>query len=237
MIGPERVVAITGATGSLGSVLARSLAEQGARLALFSTNAEKLERLASRLDLPGDRVLTGALDLTQPGGAQEAANLVLEKFGRIDVLAHVVGGWTGGKSLLDVPADDVSSMLNQHVWTTFYLARAFVPHMASNGWGRIIVVSSPFASNPPANMGPYAVGKAAQEALVLALARETVGKGVTANILQVRTIDARHERDREPNPHNANWATPEEITAAILYLCSDEAHVVNGARIPLFGGG
>jgi NAD(P)-dependent dehydrogenase (short-subunit alcohol dehydrogenase family) len=128
-------------------------------------------------------------------------------------------------------------MLNQHLWTTFHLAQAFVPHLVENRWGRIIVVSSPLASNPPANMAPYVVGKAAQEALMLTIARETAGSGVTANILKVRTIDAKHERDREPSAKNANWTTPEEITKAILYLCSDEAQVVNGARIPLYGGG
>src|SRR5262245_697068 len=183
MIAKERVVVITGAAGNLGSVLARTLAEHGARLALFGTNAERLERLASSLKLPGDRVLTGALDFTQRGAAREAAGMVVEKFGRADVLAHVVGGWTGGKSLLEAPAGDVSNMLNQHVWTTFHLAQAFVPHMTSNRWGRIIVVSSPFASNPAAKMGPYSVGKAAQEAMVLTLAREVAGTGVTANVL------------------------------------------------------
>jgi len=71
---------------------------------------------------------------------------------------------------------------------------------------------------------------------VLSLAREVANTGVTANILQVKTIDAAHERDRQPAPKNAAWTTPEEITAAILYLCSDEAHVINGARIPLYGG-
>jgi NAD(P)-dependent dehydrogenase (short-subunit alcohol dehydrogenase family) len=79
------------------------------------------------------------------------------------------------------------------------------------------------------------VGKAAQEALTLAIAKESAGSGVTANILQVRTIDADRERDRNPSGKNASWTTPEEITAAILYLCSDEAGVVNGARIPLYG--
>jgi NAD(P)-dependent dehydrogenase (short-subunit alcohol dehydrogenase family) len=84
-------------------------------------------------------------------------------------------------------------------------------------------------------MGPYVVGKAAEEALVLTVAKEVARTGVTANVLQVRTIDAKHERDREPTPKNANWTTPEEIAAAIMYLCSDDAHVINGARIPLYG--
>jgi NAD(P)-dependent dehydrogenase (short-subunit alcohol dehydrogenase family) len=233
----DRVAVITGATGGLGSVVARSLAERGARLALFSTNLERLERLASELGLPADRVLTGAFDFTKPDAAQSAAGMVLEKFGRAHILAHLVGGWTGGTALTEVAAGDLSNMLNQHVWTTFYLARAIVPGMLQNHWGRVIVVSSPYASNPSANMGPYAVGKAAQEAMVMTLAKEVAGSGVTANVLQVRTIDGKHERDRNPTPRNANWTTPEEIAASILYLCSDEAHVVNGARIPLYGGG
>jgi NAD(P)-dependent dehydrogenase (short-subunit alcohol dehydrogenase family) len=212
------------------------MAEQGARLALFSTSTEKLEKLASELGLPDERLLTGAHDLTQAEGAKEAAQQVKDRFGRVDILVHVVGGWLGGKSLIEVSAEDVSSMLNQHLWTTFNLAQAFVPHLRDNGWGRIIVVSSPLASTPPANMGPYVAAKAAQEALVLTLAKEFAGSGVTANILQVRTIDAKHERDAQKTSKNANWTTPEEITAAVLYLCSNEAHVVNGGRIPLYGG-
>ena len=103
--------------------------------------------------------------------------------------------------------------------------------------GRIVVVSSPLASNPPAKMGPYVVGKAAQEALMLTIAKEVAGSGVTANVVQVRTIDAKHERDQSPSSKNASWTTPEEITAAILYLCSEDGKVVNGARLPLYGGG
>jgi NAD(P)-dependent dehydrogenase (short-subunit alcohol dehydrogenase family) len=59
---------------------------------------------------------------------------------------------------------------------------------------------------------------------------------VTANILHVRTIDVKHERDGQPSPKTTSWTTPEEIAAAIHFLCTDEAQVVNGARIPLYGG-
>jgi NAD(P)-dependent dehydrogenase (short-subunit alcohol dehydrogenase family) len=235
MIEKGRVAVVTGATGNLGSVVARSFSEQGLQLALLSTNMERLEGLASELGLPKERVLTGAYDLTSHEAVQEAANAVLGKFGRIDILVHLVGGWTGGQPVTEVAAQEVAGMLNQHLWTTFHLAQAFVPPLTANSWGRIIVVSSPLATNPPAKMAPYVVGKAAQEALVLTVAKEVAGSGVTANILQVRSIDAKHERDQQPSPKNANWTTPEEISTAILYLCSNEAHVVNGARIPLYG--
>jgi NAD(P)-dependent dehydrogenase (short-subunit alcohol dehydrogenase family) len=107
--------------------------------------------------------------------------------------------------------------------------------LTANNWGRIIIVSSPSATQPPEKGAPYAIAKAAQETLILALAQELRGTGVTANILQVRTIDARHEREREHTPQHASWTTPEEIAAALLYLCSEEAQTVSGVRIPLYG--
>ncbi len=232
----NRVTIITGATGNLGRVVARRFAEVGARLALFSTDERKLRRLADELALPEDRWVTRALDLRDPSAARLAAQTVLDKFGRAEILLHFVGGWTGGKPIAEVEASAVSEMLAQHLFTTIHLTQAFVPHLAANRWGRVIVISSPHAAAPPADGAPYAVAKAAQEALILALARDVENTGVTANVLRVRTIDAEHERDRAPSPENAAWTTPEEITAAIVYLCSDQARVVNGARIPLYGG-
>jgi NAD(P)-dependent dehydrogenase (short-subunit alcohol dehydrogenase family) len=231
MFKQDRVAVITGATGNLGSVVARALASEGARLALLSTSEDKLEKLARSLQIPDDRVLTGAFDLATAEGTKQAAAAVIEKYGQVDILIHVVGGWTGGKRVVDTPAEDVSGMLDQHLWTTFYLAQAFVPHLEANKWGRIVAVSSPFASKPPVELSAYAVGKAAQEALILSIAKESASSGVTANILQVRSIAAPNEV-----PKKASATSAEDITAAILYLCSDEASMVNGARLPLYGG-
>jgi NAD(P)-dependent dehydrogenase (short-subunit alcohol dehydrogenase family) len=175
------------------------------------------------------------VDLSQAGSAQQVLNDSLARFGRVDILLHFVGGWVGGKSVPEVPEEEVESMLQQHLWTTFFLAKVLSPHMVANGWGRIVVVSSPSASVPPANGLPYSVGKSAQEALMMTLAEELKGTGVTANILRVRTIDVKHERDRQPTEKTASWTTPEEIVSAIRYLSSDEAGMVNGARIPLYG--
>lgn len=69
----------------------------------------------------------------------------------------------------------------------------------------------------------------------MALAQEIRGSGVTANVIRVQTIDVEHQRDREPSPATTAWTTPEEIASTILYLCSEDAKLVNGARIPLYG--
>jgi NAD(P)-dependent dehydrogenase (short-subunit alcohol dehydrogenase family) len=231
----NRVAVITGATGGLGSTLARELAAQGARLALLDIDPDRLESQVQSLSLPAASTFTQTVDLLDLAGTKSAAAGVLAKFGRIDILLHVVGGWTGGKTLVESPADDLVFMLNQHVWTTFNVIQAFVPALVSNGWGRVAMITSPFAARPNAKGGPYAVGKAGQEALMQTLSQELIGTGVTANLLQAKTIDVRRKKVSEPSPDNASWTTPEELTAAILYLLSDAAGTVNGAKIPLFG--
>ncbi|MGC8781444.1 MAG: SDR family NAD(P)-dependent oxidoreductase [Anaerolineae bacterium] len=231
----DRVAVITGATGGLGRVVARRLAEEGARLALISSDQHRLAALSSELGLPAERWLAHAADLSIPADAQAAAAAALAKFGRMDILLHLVGGWTAGKTVLQTPVEEVAAMLQQHLWTTFHVVQAFVPHLVANGWGRIMAVSAPAATRPAAKAAPYAVGKAAQEALLLTLARELTGSGVTVNLLVVRAIDAQGRRDRERTAETANWTTPEEIASAIVYLCSDAAGVVNGAHIPLYG--
>jgi NAD(P)-dependent dehydrogenase (short-subunit alcohol dehydrogenase family) len=122
-------------------------------------------------------------------------------------------------------------MLDQHLWTTLHLAQAAIPAMVERGWGRVLAVSPPVASEPPAKMAPYAIGKAAQEVLLRTLAREVAGAGVTVNLVIVKAIDEQDQRGTDPK--KASWTGPDEITAVFRFLASDEAATVNGARIPL----
>ena len=220
----NRVYVITGATGVTGQVAAHGFAKQGASLALLSNTKSKLESLANEIDLPKNQVLTYALDLLDPEAIWTAAEAVTAKFGRVDGLIHLVGGWRGGKTIAEAEYDDFKSMLDQHVWTTIHLFQAFSPKLVANGWGRVILVSSPVATNPSAKRGPYAMGKAAQEALLLTLADEFADTEVTANIILVNSIDIEG---------TGKGTSPKEIVSAMLYLCSDEAGKVNGTRLPL----
>jgi NAD(P)-dependent dehydrogenase (short-subunit alcohol dehydrogenase family) len=231
----NRTAVITGATGGLGSTVTRTLAAHGARLALIDIDAEKLAALRAELDLPDAQLLTLKLDLLHPEETRSAAEAIAGHFGAIDILLHLVGGWTGGKTLLEAPAPDLSFMLNQHVWSGYNVVQSFVPHLLKNKWGRVVMITSPYAARPNAKGGPYAIGKAGQEALMLTLAQELKGTGVTANLLQAKSIDLKREKANAPTAENASWTTPEELTAAILYLLSEEAGTVNGAKIPLFG--
>jgi NAD(P)-dependent dehydrogenase (short-subunit alcohol dehydrogenase family) len=231
----KRVAVITGATGGLGNTLACELADRGANLALLAIDSDRLASQVRSLELPEARVFAKSVDLLDLKATKSASQAVLAKYGRIDILLHVVGGWTGGKTLVEAHADDLEFMLNQHVWTTFNVIQAFVPALLRNGWGRVAMITSPYAARPNAKGGPYAVGKAGQEALMQTLSQELIGTGVTANLLQAKTIDGQRKKVSAPSPDNTSWTTPEELTAAILYLLSDAAGTVNGAKIPLFG--
>jgi NAD(P)-dependent dehydrogenase (short-subunit alcohol dehydrogenase family) len=231
----NRTVVITGASGGLGSQLVADLGRAGADLALLERDPAKVSGLVSSLGLPQGRVFTHRVDLLNPDAARAAAASVLAHFGRVDALIHLVGGWVGGKTLTETPASDLESMLNQHVWTTFNVLQAFVPHLVANPWGRILVVGTSAASRPSAKGSAYAAAKAGQEALILTASQELKGTGVTANLLLVRTIDVKREKISAPGKENESWSTPEEISSVVQFLLSDAASTVNGAKLPMFG--
>jgi NAD(P)-dependent dehydrogenase (short-subunit alcohol dehydrogenase family) len=232
-----RVALITGATGPAGRAVARDLAGNGVHVVLLSTNLERLESAAKELSLSPELSMLGAVDLRDADATAAVVAEVVSRFGRLDIVVHLVGGWTGGHDLIDTPAPEFASMLEQHVTTTVNVLEAAVPRLVAGSWGRVVAVSSPVATRYSRGVSAYAAAKAAEEALIGTLALELAGTGVTANVLQVRTIDAAHERVSAPTSKNAFWTLPEEIAAAVRYLCSDEAAGVSGAKIPLYGAG
>ncbi len=220
-----RTIVITGATGVLGSKAAHAFAARGHSLALLDNDQKKLDALTRELHLPAERLFASVVDLRDGKAVRAAAEAVTVKFGDVHALIHLVGGWIGGKELVEANAQDLEFMLGQHVWTTFHLFQSFTSPLVKSKWGRVIIVSASTVPNPPGKTGTYAAAKAAQENLVLTLAAELKEKGVTANIIQVRAIDVENK---------GTGTTPDEIVAAMLYLFSEEASKINGARLPLY---
>src|SRR5574339_1013287 len=220
----SRTIVITGATGALGKKAAHAFAGRGHSLALLDRNQSRLDALTRDLNLAQDRLFASVVDLRDQNAVRATAEALAAKFGGVHALIHLVGGWVGGKALVEGSADDLDLMLTQHVWTTFHLFQAFAPQLVASGWGRVMIVSASTVPNPPGKTGIYTAAKAAQENLILTLAAELKDKGVTANIIQVRAIDVENK---------GTGTTPDEIVAAMLYLFSEEASKINGARIPL----
>jgi NAD(P)-dependent dehydrogenase (short-subunit alcohol dehydrogenase family) len=229
----DRVVLITGATGGLGRVATRAFAADGARLALAGTDEERLRGLAIEAGLAEDRWVPVVADLRDAAAARDALAAASDLLGPVDIVLHLVGGYAGGTPLADLDPGDVADMLEQHLWTTFHVVRAIVPGMVERGWGRVLAVSAPVAAEPTAKSAPYAIGKAALEALLRTLARETANTGVTVNLVIVRAIDLKGVRLTDEK--KTSWTSPDEIVATLRYLASDEASAITGARLPLFG--
>lgn len=218
-------IVITGATGVLGSLTAKTFASLGHNLILLDIDSNKLDSLTRDLNLSSDRLLTQTVNLLDANALQDSLQVGLSKFGSVHALFHLVGGWVGGKTFTDTPHEDFESMLNQHVRTTFNLFKVFEESLSKSGWGRIIIVSPSTVSNPLAKRGVYTAAKAAQENLMLSLAAELKEANVTANIIQVKAIDVENK---------GTGTTPAEIVSAMQYLFSDEAGKIIGARIPLY---
>lgn len=221
----NKTIVITGATGALGSLVAKTFAAQGYNLALLDIDPKKLDSLTHDLNLPADRLLTQTVDLLDAQALQDSAEAVLSKFSNVHALFHLVGGWVGGKTFVETPHDDLEFMLNQHVRTTFNLFKSFSKPLSESGWGRVIVVSASTVPNPPGKSGVYTAAKSAQENMVLSLAAELKEANVTANIIQVRAIDIENK---------GTGTTPAVIVSAMEYLFSEQADKVNAARIPLY---
>jgi NAD(P)-dependent dehydrogenase (short-subunit alcohol dehydrogenase family) len=244
------VVLVTGATGPAGRAVARRFAVDGARVALNGSDRGRLEAVIADLadgaasgtssGVSGgmqDRLLAAPGDLTDAETARGVVAAVVEAFGRVDVVAHLVGGWVGGTEVQALDHAEVRRMLDQHLWTTLNVLQAVVPGMRERGFGRVVAVSSPFAANPAGKGASYAMAKSAEEVLLRSVAKEAAGDGVTANILVVRTLDDARSRGSQPGAKTAGWTTPDEVADAIAFLASPGGAAVTGARIPLDGRG
>jgi NADP-dependent 3-hydroxy acid dehydrogenase YdfG len=175
------VAAIAGAAGSAGPEVARVLAGRGFDLTLGGRDEGRLP------DHGGDRVLKYAVDLLDPGSARDWAGATVERFGRVDALVHLVGGWRGGQPIAQSPPEDDSFLLDSLVRTVQIASRAFLPALTEAG-GRFVMVSSPQAERPSNTNAAYGAAKAAAEAWTLALRQELAEAGGSAQIVRVGVI-------------------------------------------------
>jgi NAD(P)-dependent dehydrogenase (short-subunit alcohol dehydrogenase family) len=227
-----RVVAIAGAAGGLGPVVARELAGRGATLALGERDAERLAAVVDELALPGERLAATAVDLLSLDSGREWADSITERFDRVDALVHLVGGWRGGHKIADAPVEDDDFLHDLLVRSVQLTSRAFLPALSRSG-GRFVIVSSPQADRPSADNAAYGTAKAAAEAWTLALADELAPYGGAANIIRVIAIVTPQMRAANPDKEYRTFTDASEIAQAIHYLLSDAARKMNGQRLSL----
>lgn len=225
-----KVAIISGANGGLGQVVTRTFYEAGATVILVGTRQESLQAVASELE--AERALAVAANLADPAGAEMVVTQTLEKFGGVDILLNLAGGFTGGQPVGESEPEILQKMLNLNLHTAYNLSRAVVKPMIEQGWGRIINIGSRDALQGRANYSAYAISKAGVLRLTEAMAAE-LPPGLTVNAILPGIIDTEANRQSMPNADYTAWVKPATIAKAMLFLVQDKT-AINGAAIPMY---
>jgi NAD(P)-dependent dehydrogenase (short-subunit alcohol dehydrogenase family) len=228
-----RVIAIAGAGGGLGPTVAKRCADAGASLSLADRSQEVADGIKEDLGLPDDRVDASAVDLLDENAANDWAAALTERFGRVDGLLHLVGGYRGGDPIESFDLSDWAFLHDLLIRTVQLSSRAFHSALTSSGRGRFVLVSAAAAQNPEATNAAYASAKAAAEAWTLSLADSFTGSGATANIIVVNAIETPRMREEDPEASNPSFTPVEDIAEALAFLCSDAGGRMNGQRLAL----
>jgi NAD(P)-dependent dehydrogenase (short-subunit alcohol dehydrogenase family) len=228
-----RVIAVAGVGGGLGPAVAERLAAAGATLALADVAVDRIEEAVGGLGLDEDRVDMQSVDLLETDAAAGWCSSLEQRFGRVDGLLHLVGGWRGGDPIESFDMGDYEWLHDLLVRTLQNASRAFHGVLTASGRGRFALVSSTQAQAPDGTNAAYAATKAAAESWTLALADSFAGTGATANVVVVNAILTAAMRERNPDKEYPTFTPAEAIADALVYLCSDAASRMNGQRLEL----
>jgi NAD(P)-dependent dehydrogenase (short-subunit alcohol dehydrogenase family) len=226
----NKVALVTGANGGLGTSVTQALLDAGATVVGVSRNIRQADFRHPSFVAISAKLSTG-----------EAANKLVEqvtaKFARIDLLAHLVGGFAGGKTIAETDDATFEAMLDLNLKTAFYVLRAVIPQMRRARSGRIVAIASRAAEDPGPGVGAYSASKAALVSLIRTVALENKDHGITANVILPGTIDTPANRKAMPGADTGTWVLPASIAALIVWLAGEAGKDVNGAAIPVYGGG
>lgn len=229
------VVVVTGAFGALGRAVAQAFAERGAQLALLDVTPQPpavVRELVGRAPL-----LFGGVDLTDLEATRRVMAATAMRFGGIDVLVNIAGGFQWEK-LEEGDPETWDQLYAINLRTAVVCCKTALPAMLERGSGRIINIGAgAAASRAAAGMGAYTASKAGVQRLTESLSEEVKDRGITVNAVLPGTIDTPRNRADMPGADFGRWVAPEEIAEVILFLASDAARAVTGAAIPVLGRG
>jgi NAD(P)-dependent dehydrogenase (short-subunit alcohol dehydrogenase family) len=223
-----KVVLVTGANGGLGVNVTQAFLDAGATVIGTSREIQQAD-----FNSPGFTAI--AADISTREGARVLIDQVIVRCGRIDVLAHTVGGFAGGQSIAETDDATFQRMFDINLNGAFYLLRAALPAMRKTGGGRIIAIGSRAAVDPGPGVGAYSASKAALVSLIRTVAAENKDAGLTANVILPGTMDTPTNRKMIPNADVSKWVKPANVASLILWLAGNAGTDVNGAVIPVYG--
>jgi NAD(P)-dependent dehydrogenase (short-subunit alcohol dehydrogenase family) len=225
---------VAGGTGGLGRAVSLAFLEAGAIVAVTCRKLEELDALKQAAG-PGARLSGRTVDVTDEAAVRRLLDELVSQHGRLDALVNAVGGYAGGAKLWDADPKVFDQMLLLNLRSGLALCRAAVPVMLMKGHGAIVNVASKAALSHGPGEAAYAASKAAAVAMIGSLAADLKGTGVRANSVLPGIIDTDANRRAMPKADFSKWPKPEDIARVILFLCSDDAKLIQGAAVPVYG--
>jgi NAD(P)-dependent dehydrogenase (short-subunit alcohol dehydrogenase family) len=231
----SRVLVITGATGGLGTALARRLAAADYLIAATYLVPEEARAFEEAVMLDEDRLLLGRVDSADTAEVEAFMAGTVERFGRIDALCCLAGKWAGGRDVADTDDVRFDRMIDSNLRSAFVAARAALPYLRQAEWGRILFMGSRAAKDTPAGQAAFNIAKAGVVALAKSLAQELSGEEITANVILPSVIDTPATRKALPYADYMDWPTPDDIAAVMEFMLSEASGTISGASIPAYG--
>ncbi|MBC9955829.1 SDR family oxidoreductase [Yimella sp. cx-51] len=226
MLPDGAVVAVTGAGGALGEVVSRLLVDAGVTVIAVDRDLDLLSPTA-------ERYVPMAVDLLDASAADAWAGEVLAGYGRIDGLVHLVGGWRGGKGIVEADLADWDALHDSLIRTLQHTSRAVHDPLRESPDGRLVIISSTGVAAPTAKNAAYVAAKAATEAWTLAVADSFKGSGAAAVVLRVMALLTPAMREAKPEAKFRGFTPVDKVAAAVVALWDDPADSVNGRIIDL----
>ena len=230
-----KTVLVAGGTGGLGNAVSLAFLEEGARVVVTYRREEEYAALNKAAGVKAVALEGSLVDVTDERATAELVAGIVARHSRLDALVNTVGGYVGGVTLWELETKVFDAMLSLNLRSGYALARAVLPAMLKQRHGSIVNVAAKAAFDHGAGAAAYAASKAAAVAMMDSLAADLKGTGVRVNSILPSIIDTAVNRKAMPNADFTFWPKPEEIAQVILFLCSDNAAVIHGAAVPVYG--
>lgn len=228
-----QVALIAGGTGGLGRSVTAAFIEEGAVAVITYQRQSEFDGLRQAVGSDTSRLEGHTVDVTDEAVVRRLVEGIISKHGRLDVLINAVGGYAAGRALWDMDASVLGRMLSLNFMSGYVLCRAVAPVMLRQNRGAIVNVASMAAVNHAASSAEYAASKAAAVAMIDSLAADLKGTGVRANSILPSIIETDANRKAMPGADYSKWPKPQDIARVILFLCSEDARLINGVSIPV----